>query len=85
MFLTYNSPNRVQATYTIGFIGLHVQSLGKALSIVVDYQKFGTVFEKLKTFYTEVNHPLIVEYRKRNNRNLIKNITYGLLIYSVGI
>ncbi|GAB0087914.1 hypothetical protein DMENIID0001_022790 [Sergentomyia squamirostris] len=85
IFLTYNSFNRIQATYTITFIAVHIQSLGKALSIVIDYNDFKKLFEEIGKIYTDIDHPLIMERRMVNNRTLLRNVIYGLLIYSVGL
>ncbi|GAB0093306.1 hypothetical protein DMENIID0001_083890 [Sergentomyia squamirostris] len=79
--LTYDSKNRVQATYTIIFIAVHIQSFGKSLMMVINYNDFKELFLELRKFYTAKDHPLIVETRNRHNAGHIQGITYGVVIY----
>ncbi|XP_059617782.1 putative odorant receptor 83c [Phlebotomus argentipes] len=79
--LTYNSTNRIQATYTIVFIAVHIQSFGKALMMVINYQDFEELFQELKKFYTSTEHQLITDARNRHNATHIRGITYGVVSY----
>ncbi|XP_055685666.1 odorant receptor 85b-like [Lutzomyia longipalpis] len=79
--LTYNSTNRVQAIYTIIFIAVHMQSLGKGLMLVINYHDFKNLFSELRKFYTEGENGLVKEIRMRNNAAHIPGITIGVFVY----
>lgn len=79
VILTYNSTNRVQATYTIIFIAVHIQSLGKAFMMVINYHDFKELFLELRKFYTTKEHPMITDTRNRHNSTHIQGITYGVV------
>ncbi|GAB0093305.1 hypothetical protein DMENIID0001_083880 [Sergentomyia squamirostris] len=81
VLLTYDSVNRVQATYTICFIAIHVQAFGKALMLVFNYDDFKELFGELKKFYTAKDHPMVMDARNRHNATHIKGITYGVMLH----
>lgn len=75
----YNSSNRIKATYTIVFIAVHIQSVGKSLMVVLNFSDFETIFVELRKFYVDKPHPIIVKIRNHHNLEHIRGITYGVM------
>ncbi|GAB0093307.1 hypothetical protein DMENIID0001_083900 [Sergentomyia squamirostris] len=83
VFLTYDNPNRIQATYTIIFVAVHIQAVGKALMQVINYNDIKEIFLELRKFYTEKPHPMVRELRQLHNSSHIHGINIGIISYSL--
>ncbi|GAB0087818.1 hypothetical protein DMENIID0001_021710 [Sergentomyia squamirostris] len=81
VYPSYTSANPMQIIYTSAFFALHINVLGKSLTIVYNYDDFKEFLAELRKLYMCGGHPMIRERRKWNNQNLSRNISYGIITY----